>query len=150
MSEQAWLTPCRMVQPMPRTPAVPAQGLVFPIGPLRQFGINVPQGRVQSRLVISAVVVNPAPDYGVEHPGEVIERFVTSSWKCPRTKLAPYRLEGFVANRRTERDTDSTLLSSRQPRPKRIAEEVELLVGIISASVIILTIDDMRLLRMKC
>jgi hypothetical protein len=149
VSEQAWLTSYGTLQPMPRPPSMAAQGLIFPIGPLCQFGVNVPQGRVQSRLVVSAVVVNPAPDYGVEHPGEVIERFVTSSWKCPRTKLAPYRLEGFVANRGTERDTDSTLLSSRQPRSKRITEEVELLVGIVSAPVIILTVDDLRLLGMK-
>src|SRR5215813_9728139 len=39
--------------------------------------------------------------------------------------------------------------TSRQPRPERIAEEVELLVGIVSAPVIIFAIDDLRLLGMK-
>ena len=149
MSKQAWLTPYGTVQPMPRTPPVAVQGLVLPIGPLCQFGINVPQGRVQSRLIVMAVVVNPAPDYGVEHPSEVIERFVTSPWKRPRPKLAPYRLEGFVADCGTERHADLSAPTSHQPRPERIAEEVELLVGIVSAPVIIFAVDDLRLLGMK-
>jgi hypothetical protein len=65
MSEPVWLTPRSTVHPVPRAPTVLAQGLVLPIGPLCQFGINVPQGRVESRLVVAAVVVYPAPDYGL-------------------------------------------------------------------------------------
>src|SRR3954452_7131450 len=60
------------------------------------------------------------------------------------------RLESFVADGRTERDADLPSPSARQPRPERIAEEVELLVGIVATSVIILAIDDFRLLGMKC
>jgi len=37
----------------------------------------------------------------------------------------------------------------RSPRPKRIAEKIELLVRIRPSPVIILAIDDLRLLRMK-
>ncbi len=96
-----------------------------------------------------AVVVNPAPDYGVEHPSQVIQRLVTASRKVPSANLAPDRFEGLVADRGTERDADSTLPSSRQPRPKRIAEEVELPVRIVSAPVIIFAVDDLRLIRMK-
>ena len=96
-----------------------------------------------------AVVVNPAPDYGVEHPGQVIQRLVTALLKLPAPNFAPNRFERVAANRRAERDPDSALPPSRQPRPKRIAEEVELLVGVVSAPVIILAVDDLRLCGMK-
>jgi hypothetical protein len=128
---------------------MPALGFVFPKSPPRQFPIDVPQGRVKSRLIVVAVVVNPAPYYGVEHPSQVIQRLVTASRKVPGANLSPDRFKSLVADCGTERDADSTLPSSRQPRPIGIAEEVKLLVGILSAPVIILAVDDLRLLRMK-
>src|SRR5205814_8779538 len=51
--------------------------------------------------------------------------------------------------RGTERHADSSPPASRQPRPERIAEKVELLVGIVSAPVIILAVHYLRLLGMK-
>ena len=111
----------------------------------------MPQDRVKCRFVVPTVVVNPTPDYRVEHARHVIQRLVTTLLKLPAPNLAPNRFKRFVANRRAERDSDpdSTLRSSCQPRPKRIAEEVELLVGVVSTSVIILALDDLRLFGMK-
>ena len=58
------------------------------------------------------------------------------------------RLESLAASRRTKRDAEPGS-SARQPRPKRIAEEVELVIREIPASVIVLAIDDFRLVRMQ-
>src|SRR5262252_2965180 len=69
--------------------------------------------------------------------------------KRPASDRLSDRLESFVACRRTEHNAKGTAPASRQPRPERIAEEVELLVGVISAPVIILAEDDFRLLGMK-
>src|SRR5215472_19097892 len=118
--------------------------------PSRQNTVDVSQGRVESRLVVPAVVIDPTPDVAVEHPGEVIQRFVAALVKRPASDPLSDRLESFVAGRRAEHDAEGTPPASRQPRPECIAEEVELLVGVISAPVIILAVDDVRLLGMKC
>jgi hypothetical protein len=54
-----------------------------------------------------------------------------------------------VTGCRAERDADLPAPPSRQPRPKRVAEEVELVVGMVSAPIIILAEDDLRLRRMQ-
>src|SRR5215469_16088895 len=130
VSEQRWLSPRDASDPVRCLPPMTSQGLEFPMRPSRQNTVDVAQGRVESGLVVPAVVIDPTPDVAVEHPGEVIQ--------------------SFVAGRRTEHDAEGTPPASRQPRPECIAEEVELLVGVISAPVIILAVDDFRLLRMKC
>jgi hypothetical protein len=117
--------------------------------PSSQNTVDVSQGRVESRLVVPAVVVDPTPDVAVEHPGEVIQRLVAALVKRPASDRLSDRLESFVACRRAEYDAKGTPPASRQPRPEGIAEEVELLVGVISAPVIILAVDDFRLLGMK-
>ena len=126
-----------------------SQGLEFPMRPSRWNAVDVSQDRVESRLVVPAVVVDPTPDVAIEHPGEDIQRLVAALVKCPASDGLSDRLESFVARRRAEGGAGGTAPASRQPRPEGIAEEVELLVGVISASVIILTVDDFRLLGMK-
>ena len=117
--------------------------------PSRWNAVDVSQDRVESRLVVPAVVVDPTPDVAIEHPGEDIQRLVAALVKCPASDGLSDRLESFVARRRAEGGAGGTAPASRQPRPEGIAEEVELMVGVISASVIILTVDDFRLLGMK-
>jgi len=109
----------------------------------------VSQGRVESRLVVPAVVIDPTPDMTVEHPGQVVQRLVAALVKRPASDRLPDRLESLVACRGTEDDAEGTPPASRQPRPERIAEKVELLIRVVSAPVIILAVDDFRLLRMK-
>src|SRR3990172_2000058 len=58
-------------------------------------------------------------------------------------------LESLSCDRGTERDADLSALPSRQSRPECVAKKVELPVGIVSTPVIILAVDDFRLLRMK-
>src|SRR5215831_16366767 len=85
----------------------------------------------------------------IEHPREIIQRLVAALMQRPAADRLPDRLERFVTGRGAERNADSPAPPSRQPRPERVAEEVELVVAMGSASIIILTENDLRLLRMK-
>ena len=115
--------------------------------PPRQYSVDVAQGWVKSRFIVAAVVVDPSTDMIVEHPRQIIQRLVAALVECPVTDSLPDRLESFAADSRTERDA-KPVPSARQPRPERIAEEVELMVREVAASVIVLAIDDFRFIRM--
>src|SRR5215831_10950316 len=69
--------------------------------------------------------------------------------QIPVSNLRPDRLHRPVRNCRTEVDEVFPLAILRSPRPKCIAEKIELLVRICPSPVIILAIDNFRLLRMK-
>src|SRR5215510_9913845 len=69
--------------------------------------------------------------------------------QIPTTNFRPNLLHRLVRNCRTEVDEEFALAILRSPRPKRIAKKIELLVRIGPSPVIILAIDDLRLLRMK-
>src|ERR1700688_3685135 len=69
--------------------------------------------------------------------------------QVPASNLHPNRLYRFVGNSRAEIDEEFPLPILRPSRPKSVAEEVELLVGVFPSPVVILAIDDLRLLRMK-
>ena len=66
------------------------------------------QGRVESRLVVPAVVIDPTPDMTVEHPGQVVQRLVAARVKRPASDRLPDRLESLVACRGTEDDAEGT------------------------------------------
>src|SRR5208283_5230636 len=103
----------------------------------------------ESRRVEPSIGVDPAADMHVEHPRQIIERLVAAFVKGPASDRLADRLERFVAGCRAERDADLPSPPSRQPRPECIAEEVELMVGMVPAPIIILAEDNLRLLRMK-
>src|ERR1700704_1836230 len=69
--------------------------------------------------------------------------------QVPASNLLPNGLHRFVGNSRTEIDEVLSPSTLRPSRPKSIAEKIELLVGIRPPPVIILAIDNLRLLRMK-
>src|SRR5215208_5609650 len=69
--------------------------------------------------------------------------------QIPVSNLRPDRFQRLVRNGRTEVDEVLPLAIPRSPWPKCIAQKIELLVRIRPPPVNILTIDDLRLLRMK-
>ena len=123
-------------------PLVASQGLELPMGPSCQNLVDVAQGGIEGRLVVTAVVVDPAADVTVEHPCKIIQRLVAALMERPVSDSLPDRLESFAAGRRTERDAEP-LPPARQPRPKRIAEEIEPVVWVVAASIIVLAIDEL-------
>jgi len=147
MSEQIRLTSHDVLKPVMRSSLVPSQRLELPMRPSCQDTVDVAQGGIESRLVETTVVIDPAADMVVEHPCQIGERLVAALMERPVSDGLPDRFESFAADRRTERDAEP-IPSARQPRPKRVAKEVELVFWVIAASVIVLAIDDLCLIRM--
>src|SRR5215472_7693006 len=69
--------------------------------------------------------------------------------QIPASNLRPNRFYRLVGNCGTEVDEELSFAILRSPRPKRVAQKIELLVGICPSPVFILAIDDLRLFRMK-
>src|SRR5712692_6756298 len=69
--------------------------------------------------------------------------------QIPASNLCPNRFHRLVRNCGTEVDEELSFAILRSSRPKRVAQKIELLVRIRPSPVIILAIDDLRLLRMK-
>src|SRR5712691_7403153 len=69
--------------------------------------------------------------------------------QIPASNFRPNRFHRLVGNCRTEVDEERSFAILRSPRPKRVAEKIELLVRIPPSPVIIPAIDNPRLLRMK-
>src|SRR5712692_11825484 len=69
--------------------------------------------------------------------------------QIPASNFSPNRLHRLVGNCGTEINEELSFAIFRSPRPKRVAQKIELLVGIRPSPVIILAVDDLRLLRMK-
>src|ERR1035438_584558 len=69
--------------------------------------------------------------------------------QLPASDLLPDRLPRFVGNGRAEVDKELAEPILRSPWLKTIAQKIELLVRVSPPPVIILAIDDLRLLRMK-
>jgi hypothetical protein len=59
------------------------------------------------------------------------------------------RLCRLIADRRIETDKESTPAVLRSPRPKRIPQEIEFLLRRIPSPVIILTVNNLRLLQVQ-
>jgi len=83
----------------------------------------------------------------IDHARQIIPRLVAASVKGPASHRVTDRLERLVARRRAERDADPAFAPSRQPRPESVAEDIELMLGVVSAPILILAVDDFRLLR---
>src|ERR1700693_1487848 len=83
---------------------MPLQGLELPMGSSRQDAVDVPKGWVKSRLVVTAIIVDPATDVRVEHPRQIIKRLVAALMKRPAANCLPNRFESFVARRWAEHD----------------------------------------------
>jgi hypothetical protein len=95
----------------------------------------------------AAVIVNPSPYHWVEHMSQFVQRFVRAPVQFPSPHGIAYRFCGFVADCRIEPDEKSTLAGLRSPGPKRIAQEIKLLLRIISSPIVIFTVDSLRLLQ---
>src|ERR1700687_2220052 len=69
--------------------------------------------------------------------------------QIPASNLRPDRFHRLVGYCGTEVDEELSLAILRSPRPKRVAQKIEFLVRIRPPPIIILAIDNLRLLRMK-
>src|SRR5215471_5824751 len=69
--------------------------------------------------------------------------------QIPASNLRPDRFHRLIRDCRAEVDEKFPPPILRSPRPKSMAQKIELLVGVRLSPIIILAIDDLRLLRMQ-
>src|SRR3989442_3263226 len=134
---------------MSRAPTMAAQSLVLAGRPQHEFAVQVPQRRVQRRLVEDAVVVYPAANLPVKHARQVFQGLVAARWQLPTADFLTNALAGFGAHARTEVDEVLAPPILRPSSPERIAQEVEARLGVLTPSVIVLAVHQPRLLRMQ-
>jgi hypothetical protein len=96
-----------------------------------------------------AVVVDPASDRSIEHPGQVINPFIRLQMHPPSSYRLPHHFARLVAYRWCKVDEVFPIPILGAPRPKGIPQEVELDFGMISFSVIVLAVDNPGFLRMQ-
>src|SRR6266849_2060156 len=133
---------------MCRPAQMTAQLLILPIGPAGQSKIQLLHRQIERRAIIPPVILEPAPHDRVEHPGQILDRLVTASSQIPASNLCSDGFYRVIRDCRAEVDEVFPLAILRSPRPKRIAEKIKLLVRVRPSSIIILAIDDLRLLSM--
>ncbi len=97
--------------PMFRFTKMGTQLLVFPLGPQGQISVEFAHRRVKSRAIIAPVVLDPAADNGIEHPRQILDRFITALRQLPATKSVTDRLRCLIRHRRTEIEEELPLAS---------------------------------------
>ena len=95
------------------------------------------------------VVLDPAPDLGIEHPRQVDEALVRPATDPPvPSHRGPDFLRGSPADLRAEACKVLTVPIPSPARPEGEAEKAEALLGSLPAPVRVLAVNDLRLLRM--
>ena len=105
--------------------------------------------RIKSRLVKATIVVDPPPEYRLKHPGEILQGFVTTRMPMPAPQFAPKIAHGLGTRRWTAIDAVLSPSILRPSGAKRITQKIEAFLWVVPSPVIIFTVDNLRLLRMK-
>ena len=95
--------------PVCRSPKMATQLLVFLLGPEDQISVQFAHCRVKRRAIISPVVLDPASDNWIEHPRQILDRFITALRQLPAPKFVTDRIRCLVRHRRTEVDEELPL-----------------------------------------
>ncbi len=125
-----------------------AAPFVFPHGPSNQQAIEVAKDRIQGRFVETAVVLNPPSKDRIPHAGQVVDGLVAAPREVPTSHRLSHPRRCRIAHCRREVDEVLTPPILRPTRAKRVSQERELLRGILPWPIVILAVDDVRLLRM--
>ena len=135
--------------PMFGPPPVAAQSLEFAHGPENKLPVDVPQGRVQGRLVEGPIVVHPPPDSRVEHPGQVLKILVAAQMQLPAPDFLPNPLRRFAADGRAEIHEVFPPPVLRSPGTKRIPKKIKRHAGKLASPITVPAVDNLRLLRVQ-
>jgi hypothetical protein len=99
--------------------------------------------------VKTAVVVDPTNEDGLHPTGDFLQGEIITMMQLPPTHDFAHRLACFVAHRWGETDEQLSSTAHRLSGSKREAQKIESLLRISVASVRILAVDNLRLLRMQ-
>src|SRR5215467_4482186 len=130
-------------------PPMSSQAFVFRHCPTRKMPVEVTQRGIKCRLVITTVVVDPTAYHRVEHPCQIVDPSVHATSQLPATDFLSDRFGCTVADSRTKVHEVLTPSIFRSPGSKGITQEIELLVSVSPPTIIVLAIDDVRLIRVE-
>jgi hypothetical protein len=106
----------------------------------------VTEGGVQGGFVEATEVLDPAAQGGVPHARQIVNGLVAPQGDSPAPHLLSHLRRRNGAHGRSEAHEKLPPPILRPTRPERVAEEIELLVGMPSRPIVILAVDDPRLL----
>ncbi len=109
----------------------------------------MPENRIQCGFVKASVVVDPSAKNGVEHPCDVLQRPVHFQMESPTPNRLSHGLTGLVTHCRREVDEMLVVSILGPSRPKRVSQKIELRFRMFAPSVIILAVNDARLIRVE-
>ena len=101
------------------------------------------------RPVVPAVVVHPPGDDGVQPFRQVVQRQVGAPVDPQLAEPVAFGFERLGTDRRQERGEAHPVLVARLPWPEGEPEEGEAGVLVLSPTVAVLAIDDLRLVGVK-
>jgi hypothetical protein len=85
----------------------------------------------------------------MKHPGEILQGFVTTRMQMPAPQFTPKIAHGLGTRRWTEIDDVLSPPILRPSGSQRLTQKIEAFLWVAPAPVIIFTVDNLRLLRMK-
>src|ERR1700736_1053231 len=151
MSKECWVGPAYPVEPISRALGLVTYPLELAAYTPDDISIDPLQGRAQLRLIEVAGVGDPAANARVVHLGQFGQGLVAAMMKRPAADIS--------ADARQCLRADGGLETVREDAPVRlhphylsgsklVAEKVKVDVGEVAAPVDILTVHDLRLVRM--
>src|SRR5215472_2500801 len=149
MSKQPWVSRSSLANPLLCPSPMSSQAFVFRHRPGCQALVQIAQCWMKCRFVVATIVRNPTTNDRVEHTRQIIYPSIDTTAQLPPANLLTNCLRRCLADARTEVDEELPPTILRPPGLKAVPKEVEFLVQEVSTPVIILAVDDLRLLRMK-
>src|ERR1700751_1980565 len=107
------------------------------------------EDRVKCSPIELALLVDPAAEHRIPHAVYIVEGLITAQVEPPPPHRLPHLRRGLIAYRRAEVDEVPTPSILRPSRAKRVSEKIKFLMGTRTPPVVILAVDDFRLVRMQ-
>ena len=152
MGEECGVRPAKPCKPVPCAFGPVDEPLEFAARPANDIEIDPLQGWTQLRPVEVAVIDDPASNDGIVYLREVSQGFVAALMQRPAPDFpadARKRLWTGSGHEAVREDTAIRLYPHRLPGTELEAQKVDRDDRKVPAPVLILAVDDLRLLRMQ-
>ncbi len=128
MSEEVWVSLSDPSEEPPCASPAASQPLVLMHGPADEVFVDQVQLPEQLGRVEASVVVDPAPDHGVEPASQVSQGRASASFQSPASYRVPDFLPGLPAHRGEKAVEDTTIRAFGATRSVFVPQEIEALV----------------------
>ena len=150
VSKEPWPPHNYPLQPLRRPHGASPKPFVFPFGPSYESIVQLPEYRVELRLVELTVVIDPTTNGWIEAIGQLTYRELGPSVRPPAPDPVPYCLGSLWADRWQEVQEPraiTTALSTAWLEP--ISQEVKADHREIGLPIPVFAVDDLRLLGVQ-